>query len=73
MILILEELNKIAKKTPYICKVSPATKDVHMEDVDRAGGISAILSELSKKEDTLVLDCPTVTGKSLGENIFRLY
>ena len=65
----LRELNKIAKKTPYICKVSPATKDVHMEDVDRAGGISAILSELSKKEDTLVLDCPTVTGKSLGENI----
>jgi dihydroxy-acid dehydratase len=65
----LKELNKIAKKTPYICKVSPATKDVHMEDVDRAGGISAILSELSKKEDTLVLDCPTVTGKSLGENI----
>ncbi len=65
----LKELNEIAKKTPYICKVSPATKDVHMEDVDRAGGISAILSELSKKEDTLVLDSPTVTGKSLGENI----
>ena len=62
-------LNEIAKKTPYICKVSPATKNVHMEDVDRAGGISAILSELSKKENTLTLDCPTVTGKSLGENI----
>ena len=65
----LKELNEIAKKPPYICKVSPATKDVHMEDVDRAGGISAILSELSKKENTLTLDCPTVTGKSLGENI----
>ena len=65
----LKELNEIARKTPYICKVSPATKDVHMEDVDRAGGISAILSELSKKENTLTLDCPTVTGKSLGENI----
>ena len=65
----LKELNEIAKKTPYICKVSPATKDVHMEDVDRAGGISAILSELSKKDNILDLDCPTVTGKSLGENI----
>ena len=65
----LKELNEIAKKTPYICKVSRASKDVHMEDVDRAGGISAILSELSKKENTLTLDCPTVTGKSLGENI----
>ncbi|MBC8346371.1 MAG: dihydroxy-acid dehydratase [Candidatus Marinimicrobia bacterium] len=65
----LKELNDIAHKTPYICKVSPATKDVHMEDVDRAGGVSAILSELSKKSDTLVLDCPTVTGYSLGQNI----
>ncbi|MBT4065159.1 MAG: dihydroxy-acid dehydratase, partial [Candidatus Marinimicrobia bacterium] len=44
-------------------------KDIHMEDVDRAGGISAILSELSKKDDTLVLECPTVTGHSLGQNI----
>ena len=65
----LKELNDIAKKTPYICKVSPATKDIHMEDVDRAGGISAILSELSKKNDTLILECPTVTGHSLGQNI----
>ncbi len=65
----LKELNDIAKKTPYICKVSPATKDIHMEDVDRAGGISAILSELSKKDNTLVLECPTVTGHSLGQNI----
>ncbi len=65
----LKELNDIAKKTPYICKVSPATKDIHMEDVDRAGGISAILSELSKKDDSLVLECPTVTGHSLGQNI----
>ncbi len=65
----LKSLNNLAKKTPYICKVSPATKDVHMEDVDRAGGISAILNELSKKENLLQLDCPTVTGQSLGENI----
>ena len=65
----LKSLNNLAKKTPYICKVSPATKDVHKEDVDRAGGISAILNELSKKENLLQLDCPTVTGQSLGENI----
>ena len=65
----LKEFNEIAKNTPYICKVSPATKDVHMEDVDRAGGVSAILSELSKKNGTLDLTRPTVTGKTLGENI----
>ena len=65
----LVELNEISKNTPYLCKVSPATPDVHMEDVDRAGGISAILNELSKKENVLRLDLPTITGKSLGENI----
>lgn len=65
----LVELNEISKNTPYLCKVSPATPDVHMEDVDRAGGISAILNELSKKDDILILDLPTITGQSLGENI----
>ncbi|NTW48948.1 MAG: dihydroxy-acid dehydratase [Chlorobiales bacterium] len=67
----LSELNTLAKKTPYICKVSPATKDVHMEDVDRAGGISAILKELSKIDGLLDLGRPTVTGKTLGENIAK--
>jgi dihydroxy-acid dehydratase len=65
----LSELNDISKNTPYICKVSPATPDVHMEDVDRAGGISAILRELSKKKGILQLNLPTITGKTLGENI----
>ncbi len=69
----LTELNEISKKTPYICKVSPATPNVHMEDVDRAGGISAILNELSKKEDVLQLDIPTITGQSLGENISKSF
>ena len=65
----LEELNLISEKTPYLCKVSPATPNVHMEDVHKAGGISAILNELSKKEGTLKLNLPTVTGKTLGSNI----
>lgn len=63
------ELNELSSKTPYICKVSPATQDVHIEDVDRAGGISAILKELSKIDGLLDLSRPTVTGKTLGENI----
>ena len=65
----LEDLNKLAEKVPYICKVSPATRKVHMEDVDRAGGISAILNELAKLGDVLDLSALTVTGKTLGENI----
>jgi len=65
----LAELNKLSEKVPYICKVSPATKEVHMEDVDAAGGVSAILKEISKVEGILNLSRPTVTGQTLGENV----
>ena len=65
----LERLNEVSARIPCICKVSPSKPDVHIQDVDRAGGISAILKELSKKPGALHLDCPTVTGKTLGENI----
>ena len=65
----MKEINELSRKTPYLCKVSPATPNVHMEDVLKAGGISAILMELSKKEGLLHLDRPTVTGMTLGESI----
>jgi len=65
----LADLNQIAAQVPYICKVSPATPLVHMEDVDAAGGISAILNELSKLPGVLNTQTLTVTGKTLGENI----
>ncbi len=65
----LEELNKISAKTPYLCKVSPSTPFVHMEDVDAAGGISAILHELQKIDGLINAGAMTVTGKTLGENI----
>jgi len=65
----LNELNVLSRKTPYLCKVSPATNLVHMEDVHNAGGISAILNELSKIDGLLDLSRPTVSGKTLGETI----
>jgi dihydroxy-acid dehydratase len=64
----LQKLNEVAARVPHICKVSPAGVH-HMEDVDRAGGIPAILKTISQKQGTLHLDCITVTGKTLGENI----
>ncbi len=64
----LERLNEINSQVPTLCKVSPSSS-YHMEDVDRAGGVSAILWELSKKPGILHLDQITVTGKTLGENI----
>jgi dihydroxy-acid dehydratase len=64
----LERLNRLSSQVPTLCKVSPSS-NYHLQDVDAAGGISAILYEVSQKANLLHLDQPTVTGKSLGENI----
>jgi dihydroxy-acid dehydratase len=64
----LDRINQLSDRVPYVCKVSPAGHH-HVEDVDRAGGISAILKRLAEKGDVLKLDRPTVTGKTLRENI----
>jgi dihydroxy-acid dehydratase len=64
----LDRINQLSDRVPYLCKVSPAGHH-HVEDVGRAGGISAILKRLAEKGDVLKLNRPTVTGKTLGENI----
>ncbi len=64
----LDRINQLSDRVPYLSKVSPAGHH-HVEDVDRAGGISAILKRLADKGDVLKLNRPTVTGKTLGENI----
>jgi dihydroxy-acid dehydratase len=66
----LDRINAISAKCPNICKVSPSSK-WHIEDVDKAGGISAILNEIDKIAGLLNTDCQTVTGKTLGENIAK--
>ncbi len=63
----LERINDISAKCPNICKVSPSS-DWHIEDVEKAGGISAILNEISKT-GLLNTDCMTVSGVSLGQRI----
>ena len=60
-------INDISKKIPHLCSLSPGGND-HIEDLDRAGGIQAVLKELSEK-GVIYEDCLTVTGKSVGENI----
>jgi dihydroxy-acid dehydratase len=64
----LDRINEISAKCPNICKVAPSSK-FHVEDVDAAGGISAILNEVRKIPNLLNTDCLTVTGKTIGENI----
>jgi len=65
----LHDLNELSRRVPYICKVSPASREVHMEDVEQAGGIPAILNELTKVPGALDTARLTVTGQSLGTNI----
>ncbi|MFH1476966.1 MAG: dihydroxy-acid dehydratase [Verrucomicrobiota bacterium] len=66
----LNRINEISKRCPNICKVSPSSP-YHMEDVDRAGGISAILKTISAISGLVHADVPTVTGKTIGRNIAR--
>ncbi len=63
----LDMANEISAKTPNICHLAPAGH-TYMEDLNEAGGVYAVLNELSKK-DLIYTDCITVTGKTVGENI----
>ena len=64
----LQRINAVADRVPYLCKVSPAGR-WHMQDVHRAGGIPAILSEVAKDDGVLHLDRITVTGKPLRDSL----
>ncbi len=63
----LDIANEISAKTPNLCHLAPAGH-TYMEDLNEAGGVYAVLNELSKK-NLLNLDCMTCTGKTVGENI----
>lgn len=63
----LDLINEVSKVTPHLCSLSPGGKD-HLQDLDHAGGIQAVLKELSDA-GLIHEDCLTVTGKTVGENI----
>ena len=62
----LDRFDEISRKTPVIANVRPAGDRYLMEDFYNAGGLKALLWRI---KDFLHLDCPTITGRSLGENI----
>jgi dihydroxy-acid dehydratase len=64
----MEDIDRLSKKVPNICKVAPATQNYHMEDVHRAGGVIAILGEL-EKGGHIHRDCSTVQERTIGEVI----
>ena len=59
--------NEVSERTPNLCHLAPAGP-TYMEDLNEAGGVYAVMNELTKK-NLLKLDCMTVTGKTVGENI----
>ena len=63
----LEIANELSAKTPNLCHLAPAGP-TYMEDLNEAGGVYAVMNELSKK-NLLNLDCMTVNGTTIGENI----
>ncbi|MCQ2969029.1 MAG: dihydroxy-acid dehydratase [Clostridium sp.] len=62
----LDIINEMSSKVPNLCKLAPAS-NIHIQDLYEAGGISAVINELSKK-DLIDLSCITVNGKTIGEN-----
>ncbi|MEJ5342778.1 MAG: dihydroxy-acid dehydratase [Thermogutta sp.] len=65
----LRRIDELSRKTPNICRVAPSSH-YHVEDVHNAGGVHTILGAIARGRPGLLhLDCMTVTGKTLGENI----
>ena len=66
----MEDIDHLSRRVPNLCKVAPSKSDVHMEDVHRAGGIFAILGELSRA-GLIHTSLPTVHTPSVGEAIAK--
>ena len=66
----MEDIDRLSRRVPCLCKVAPSKSDVHMEDVHRAGGIMGILGELDRA-GLLTTDLPMVHAPSLAEALNR--
>ncbi len=65
----LSDINSISKRVSHIAKISPSLTTVHMQDIDKAGGVSAVMHEMNKRGDDILLDNLTITGEMLKERI----
>lgn len=66
----MDDIDRLSRRVPVLCKVAPAKSDVHMEDVHRAGGVMGILGELGRA-GLLHLDQPMIHSATLGEALQR--
>ena len=65
----LSDINAISKRVSHIAKISPSLSSVHMQDIDKAGGVPAVMYEMNKRGDDVLLDNLTITGEMLKERI----
>jgi len=65
----LRDINSIADQVAHIAKISPSLSTVHMEDVHRAGGVNAVMNEMTKRSNHVLLDNVTVGGEMLFKKI----
>ncbi len=65
----ITNINEIGKDVAHIAKISPSLSTVHMDDINRAGGVNAVMKEVSKRGDILRTNVLTVTGETLAERI----
>ncbi|WP_406720447.1 dihydroxy-acid dehydratase [Thioclava litoralis] len=66
----MDDIDRLSRKVPVLCKVAPAKADVHMEDVHRAGGIMGILGEMNRA-GLIHADCRTVHSESMAEALAK--
>ncbi|MEA3384210.1 MAG: dihydroxy-acid dehydratase [Campylobacterota bacterium] len=66
----LADINKISKKVSHIAKISPSLSTVHMQDIDKAGGVNAVMHEMDKRgENGVLIDNLTIMGDTIKQRI----
>lgn len=65
----LKDINSISKRVSHIAKISPSLSTVHMEDINKAGGVNAVMKEMTKRGDDILADNLTISGETVLEKI----
>jgi dihydroxy-acid dehydratase len=65
----LSDINAISKRVSHIAKISPSLSTVHMEDINKAGGVNAVMHEMMKRGNDILIDNLSVCGETLYEKV----